>query len=265
MTLNELIARLRQKDSVDAVAIMGSAAEGSLNEASDYDLLIVLRQTPLGVAGGATLIEGRFTDIMFFTPEDIERLNQAGQNEIPTDGIQGSIIRWMHTARIEFDKCGCLERLQESVRAGLSLKQPGDGEMRSRWDKASYNVAQTRRMVASDDPVYHMAVDLRLHYQLSDLMFDYFRVRGLPWQGEKSAIRYWRSNDPDYLDLFTKCIDERDRQQKVNYYGELAALTMQPVDALWPTGATVFRLSPDSEMTRDNLKSAEAFWQSLLD
>mgnify|MGYP001040812484 FL=1 len=45
--------------------------------------------------------------------------------------------------------------------------------------------------MGSSDPIYLEAFDLRLLYQLSDLMVDYFAVRGLPYQGEKTAIRYW--------------------------------------------------------------------------
>lgn len=120
-------------------------------------------------------------------------------------------------------------------------------------------------MLASDDPDYHMAIDLRLLYQLADLMLDYFLVRGLPWQGEKHAIRYWRLHDRDYLNLFMKCINEKDRMRKVDLYAKLTSATMSPVDKLWQSGETRFRLSPVSEMTRENVKVAEKFWQSLLD
>ena len=88
-------------------------------------------------------------------------------------------------------------------------------------------------------------------------MVDHFLVRGLPWQGEKSAIRFWKSHDPEYYDLFTKCLGENDQAHKIYYYGELSAATMAPIGSLWTTGATGFRLSPESEMTQENLKSAE--------
>ena len=142
---------------------------------------------------------------------------------------------------------------------------PSEGEVYSRLDKASYNLAHTKRMMSSDDPDYQTAIDFRLLYQLADLMVDYFLVRSLPWQGEKHAIRYWRLHDPEYFDLFIKCINEKNRVRKVDYYSELASTTMTPVGELWHLGETRFRLSPDSEMTRENIRAAEEFWQSLLD
>lgn len=264
-TLEELLARLRRSQAVDAVAIIGSAAEGNLNATSDYDLLIVLKEPPLTLAGGVTYLDGRLTDIVFAVPEDIERLNAAAAEEISMYGIQGSIVRWMPTARIEFDSSGGLSRLQEKAKAGMQLRPLDKGEIYSRYDRAGYNLAHTKRMLASGDPVQQTAIDLRLLYQLADLMVDYFRVRGLPWQGEKKAVSYWKSQDPDYLSLFVKCLDERDRARKVSLYDELAQVTMAPVGVLWTTGDTRFRLESDAEATSQKRAAAEAFWQSLLD
>lgn len=264
LTLEELIDRLRRSRQVDATAIIGSASEGRLNPASDFDLLIVLAEKPLPITGGVALLEGHFTDIIFTTPEEVAQLSEADDDTVPLGTIDGTIVRWMKTARIGFDKSGCLTRLQKRAGEGLPLKPPSEGEKLSRLDKASYNLAHTKRMLTSDDPVYHAAVDLRLLYQLSDLMVDYFLVRGLPWPGEKEAIRYWRRADPEYLDLFTKCLHEKDRARRVGCYEELATKTMAPVGPLWQTGATRFRLSPDSEMTGEKQKSAEIWWESLL-
>jgi len=264
MTRKELTTRLRQSTLVDGMAAMGSAGEDRLNPASDYDLLIVLVDKPLPITGGVTYVEGRFADIIFTTSEDIARLTRTGHNAIPQGSLEGTIVTWMETARIEFDKSGCLTCLQKRAREGLQLRPPSEGEKLSRLDKASYNLAHTKRMLASDDPVYHAAVDLRLLYQLSDLMVDYFLVRGLLWPGEKEAIRYWNLSDRGYLELFMKCLKEKDRARQVGYYEELAGMTMAPVGTLWKTGATQFRLSPDSEMTQEKLESAEAFWESLL-
>ena len=263
-TLQELVDRLRRSRKVDAVAIIGSAGEGNLNAASDLDLLIVLVNRPLPITGGVTWVEGRFTDLIFTTSEEVRQLNEMDYDEIPIGNLQGTMVRWMKTARIEFDGSGSLTRLQQRAREGLSLTPPSDGETISRLDRASYNLAHTKRMLASDDPVYHAAVDLRFLYQLADLMVDYFIVRSLAWPGEKAAIRYWQESDPEYLGLFSKCLGERDRVGRVGYYEELAKATMAPVGPLWQTGTTHFRLSPDSEMTRDRLQSAEAFWELLV-
>ena len=264
MTLGELIDRLSAKAIVDGLAIIGSGADGTMNEVSDYDLLIVLNEPPQHLTGGVTQVEGRMVDIVFATTSEIVELLDVKDEEVEIDGIPGAIVRWMGTARIEIDRHGRLKRLKRKVETGLRLSPDGEGDVRSRLDKASYNLAHTHRMLGSSDPVYLEAIDLRLLYQLSDLMFDYFAVRGLPWQGEKAAIRHWRANDEHYYRLFRKCLGEKDRKRRVEFYGRLAVITMEPVGPLWPAGHTAFRISPKSEMTSDAVAKASNFWASLI-
>jgi hypothetical protein len=265
VTLDELIDRLSTKAIIDGLAVVGSGADGTMNPASDHDLLIVLDEPQLQLVGGVTEAEGRMVDIGFSTVEEIDELLKAGDREIPNDGVRGSIVRSMGSAIIGIDRHGRLNRLKEKALSGFELAPPSDGYLGSRWDKASYNLAHTQKMLASEDPVYLEAIDLRLLYQLSDLMLDYFAVRGLPRKGEKAAIRYWRSNDEVYYSLFRECLEENDRARKVDLYGQLATATMAPVGPLWRSGDTRFRLSPESEMTSSGLAKASEFWSELID
>ena len=264
MTLQEFIARLRRSNSIVALAIIGSAAQARTDIASDYDLLIVLENPPVPLTGGVTFIEDRFTDIVFMTLKEIRRLSQVDHSQISMNSPEGTFLRWMQTARIEFDKSGYLDQIQKESQEGLPLKPLDEGEIYSRFDKASYNLAHTQRMLTSDNPDYHLAVDMRLLYQMADLMVDYFLVRELPWQGEKHAVRYWKSHDPGYLDLFIKYINEKNRNRKVDLYHRLASETMAPVGTLWQAGETRLRLGPASEMTSENIEVAKRFWRSIL-
>ena len=119
-------------------------------------------------------------------------------------------------------------------------------------------------MLRSDDVVYQEAIDLRMRYQLADLMVDYFHVRDMPWEGEKAAIRRWQEADPEYHILFRRCMAESELHKRVELYGELATHTMAPVGPLWIEGATTFRLAPDSAMTTENLEAARTYWQKLV-
>ena len=116
MSLRELISRLAKEECVDAIAVIGSAAQEDLDVASDYDLLIILKDAPLPLSGGVTLVEGRVVDILFMNPNDIEELIEARREEIRFGSIRGSVVRWMRSARIEVDKSHWLTRLQEGPR-----------------------------------------------------------------------------------------------------------------------------------------------------
>ena len=72
MTLGELIDRLSTNPTVDGLAVIGSGADGTMNDVSGYDLLIVLDEPPLRVTGGVTQAEGRMVDIVFSTVAEID-------------------------------------------------------------------------------------------------------------------------------------------------------------------------------------------------
>ena len=197
--------------------------------------------------------------------EEILKLAENENGPIPLNDTQTTMIRSLQKAKISFDKSGSLTKPQKKYQKELTFLPPDNSESQSRLDKASYNLAHTKRYILSDNPDYLMAIDLRMLYQLDNLMLDYFFVRGQPWPGEKAAIRQWKSSDPDYYNLFNKCLYETDRNNRVQYYEQLAIKTMEPIGTLWHTGETHFRMKCDTEMNQENLKTADQFWKSLLD
>ena len=190
----------------------------------------------------------------------------SGKLADPADSLEGKLIRWLQAGQIAFDRAGHLDAAQCKVQSGQWLRPAGDGEIYASWFGVNYNVQQTRRMLASSDPGYLWAVDFRLLYQLTDLWGSYFRVRRLPWEGEKGAIRYFQTHDPAYLDLFRACLAEPDRVRKVQLYEQLAALTLTPVGGLWPEGATAiqFAVGADGELPSGTVPEALAFWENLV-
>ena len=58
--------------------------------------------------------------------------------------------------------------------------------------------------------------------------------------------------------------EHSDRDERVRLYGDLVEATIEPTGFSWREGDPMLRISPPSLMTRDNLRSAESFWRSLL-
>ena len=61
-------------------------------------------------------------------------------------------------------------------------------------------------MARSGNPVYQTAVDMMLIVGLAEICRSYYRVRNLPWEGEKATVRYLQEHDADYLALLRECI-----------------------------------------------------------
>ena len=264
MHFDSLVERLKKSPRVDGLMLLGSTGQSTLNAFSDRDLLVVLDECDPTITNGAVFCDDVLVDLVIATRQQIEDLIAAEPGLLSLSESRASFFNWVPSGTIVLDRSGRLE----SLRKALSGHGPGpkltEGEVVKRADHALYNLAQTRRMSRSPDSVYRQAIDLRMLYQLADLMVYYFNLRGLPWRGEKEAIRYWQSFDAGYLDLFMRCYWERRRPERVSLYAELVKATIEPVDFQWDTDGPNFVLSPPKDMTRENLERAQRFWQSLL-
>lgn len=265
MTLDEVVARLSRSDAVDGVLIMGSGGSGTLRPESDYDLLVVLAESPAPLGLAVTTVDGRFSEFLFTDVATVERLLVAAP-PLPDDSADAALVGWVQSGRIAFDRAGRLGRLRAHLRAGDWTAGTSEKAVYGAWFKVNYNVRQTLRIVASADPVYLTAADYRLLYGVAELIAAYFTVRRLPWLGEKAFVRYFQAHDPAYLDLFRRCVAEPDRARKAGLYARLAALTLAPLGGLWPDAATAvqFRAAEAEERAGERATRLLALFEGLV-
>ena len=266
-TLEQVIRRLAAHDAVDGVVVMGSAAHDALSAASDYDLLVVLadRSAPLFLT--VTTIAGRMAELYFVDAAAIDAI--AESDDLPAlarirSMLGGAVLAWLETGRLAFDRSGRLACARSAVGAQSWFVPASADEKYNAWFSVNYNLAHNRRMLTLDDPVYQTAVDLRLLYMLSDLWLHYFRIRAIPWQGEKPAIRYVQAHDPSFLDLLRVCLAETDRGRKMARYEELARHVVAPIGPIWAAGTTAVQLDTGAAGDPGAVEAALAFWAELV-
>lgn len=264
MNFDALIESLKTSPAVDGLMLIGSASQDTLNAHSDRDLLVVLEERPIPISYATIYCAGVLVELIIETRERIENLIASEPGSISLSDSAASFFRWVPSGTVILDRSGRLERLRGRIAHNEICPTLSEGESLSRADKALYNLAQTQRMSESHDSLYQQAIDLRMLYQLADLMVDYFNLRGMAWAGEKEAIRYWQANDPAYLELYTACYWEPDRGERVRLYGDLVRVTIEPAGFSWDGDGPMFRLSPSSMMTREHLLEAREFWKSLV-
>ena len=264
MTLGEVITRLSKSEMVEGVLVIGSAGDDRLTPASDYDLVVVLTEAPRALAPyGVTYIDGRLTDLIFVTTE---QLAEIARLEEPVDGEAwpGRIIRWFESGDVRFDRSGRLAQIQDRVQGRCSIR-PLDTPGREAWREVNYNLAQTKRMYGSEDPIYLVAANLRLAlYGPADLLYNYFHIRNIAWEGEKAAVCYLMAHDPAYLERLRAFIAEVERGRKFELYEEMAALTVAPVGEIWPEGVTVLAVHEEDESAKD-VEQVQRLWEELLE
>ena len=267
MALDEVIRRLSRHPAVDGILVMGSTAGDAMRPESDYDLLVVLAGTDAPLFLIVTTIDHRLGEIYFTPATEIDAILASGDlATLARDHLRlgGTLLAWLHHGQIVFDRSQRLRRAQERLASGSWHTPAGVAGHYAAWFSINYNLRQTRRMLAADDPVYHTAVDLRLLYTLFDLWTAYFRVRDLAPQGEKKEIRYLAAHDPAYLELFRRGLAEPDRWRKFELYVQLARQTLAPVSDLWPEDATAVQLRAEVEPTPPAVANALRFWNELL-
>jgi predicted nucleotidyltransferase len=263
LNLDELIGRLACRDVVEGVVLIGSTGRGDLTAASDYDLLLILSEMPTPFTVALTWIDHRLTDIIFATNQQIEEILAL---DAPTNGEEwpGRIVQWLQSGHIAFDRAGRLAQTQAKVRNDNWLLPLDDYDVYMAWFGLNYNLNQTRRLMAAEDPVYLIAADIRLaFYGTNDLLWRYFRIRKLRWQGEKAAVRYLSANDPDYLARLQQFLAAGERKAKFALYEQLVASAAAPGGGVWLPGATAIEFKPDG-FGPTTAAEALRFWESLL-
>ncbi len=148
--LDELISRLRTKDMVDSVLVMGSAEEGNFRPYSDYDIAIVMRRKARPVLSSLlTTIDGHVGDVYFFYPDELSRVPR-GRTVVDLSLKSSWLIGWLRSGRIAFDKSGLLTRLAAETQSVI-LQVPDERKYRA-WYRVNYNYAHNYRMFRSCDP-----------------------------------------------------------------------------------------------------------------
>lgn len=264
LTLEEVIVRLSKHEAVEGILLIGSANEGRMTPASDYDLVVVLNTMPVPLHVGLTWINHRLTDLLFVRSGELDDIMVLAE-PVSSPKPMGRLISWLQSGKILFDRSGRLQHSQSKVRTGTWTKAAGEYEVYGAWFGVNYNLAQTRRMLASADPDYRMTAKVRMViYGTSGLLWDYFTIRRMPWEGEKQALRYLESHDPEYFKLFHQFVKAGTCEKKLRLYEQLAKRTTAPAGGLWGENDTALLFQEGTELQPGMVESALSFWDNLI-
>ena len=256
-SLAEIITRLSQHPRVEGMMQIGSLATASFNPASDYDLVIVLTHSPQPWYVGITSIEERFTALLFVARSALTTIATLAQ-PLAFDDDLTPIVRWLEQGQILFDRSHQLAQAQHHVSADDWIAAVPDSAVFGAWFALNYNLAQARRLLQADDPLYHATVDIRMAlYGHMDVWSSYFTIRKLWQAGEKNAIRYLHEHDLAFLSLYQRFIAEANRARKFDLYEQAAAHAMAPIGDLWILHTTAMNV-PDTLSVWNELLGAEA-------
>jgi hypothetical protein len=244
---------LKMNEQVQGLLLVGSLAQDALTSASDFDLVIILRDAPQPWYVGVTTIEGRFSDLIFVaasTLDEVVALNEP----IPSGHALAPILRWLKNGKSLFDRRGQIQRCQDLAHSREWVLPLDDEEIFSSWFAINYNLAVAQRMSASPDPLYQATAGIRMAvYGYTNIWLGYFTLRKLPWEGDKAGVRYLQQNDMVFFETYQRFIGAVDLEEKLRLYRQAAELAAAPLGGLWPPGSTV-----------TNVAQASGTWEDLI-
>lgn len=265
LSFDQVIRLLKASPLVDGIAEFGSHATGEVNQANDYDLLVLVHDLPAAVFQLVTTIDRRLADVV---PVDVTVADQllAGGVTAEVDYFAQLFLQKMTTAHILFDRTSrltAIQRLSQAFQQMQRLSPPiNPASTYPIWFWQGFGLLHLKRMAASPDPVHQTATDMMLLACLTGTWRAYFDLRGLAWTGEKAAIRYWLQQDTACYERVQAVLHAGERQERLHAYQQLVDYVLMPVGALLSKGQTAVILSGmnNGKMVNEVID----YWNGLL-
>ena len=184
-----IIHYIKETYQPDAIIIYGSFADGSANEHSDFDALVMADRDKMH---DASVIDGITLDV-FIYPADTFRSEYD-----PKEFVQ------VCSGKIILDKNGIAEQLQKRVRAYV------DCSPKKSADEIQREIAWCEKMVKRterDDAEGYF----RHHWVLTDSLEIYCDVIGSYYYGPKKTLRCMEQTDEEAFRIYAEALKGFDR------------------------------------------------------
>ncbi len=211
--------------------------------------IILVKQLPTRVFQLVMTIDRKLADVVLADNGTIDAILAPDAAYATLPFFERLFVQKMQVARILLDKNGRLQAVTQRVMShGRQASQVAPApDVYGTWFWQSFTPLHIERMAQSADPLHATAVDMMLTACLPGTWRAYFDLRGLIWQGEKAALRYWAVQDPEYFVMVQKYMSTSDRLERVAAYRALMVRTLEPIGAPFNKGETALILEDSSK------------------
>lgn len=198
----QIVRYLEEKYRPETIIVYGSFADGSNNQNSDFDALVIGD----GLEGhDSSFVAGVTLDVFLYPPERF-----AGDFD-PEEVAQ------CFDGKLLLDKNGLGERLLARVREYLAAYRPR--ERRLAEQDLDWCRKMLGRCVRGDPEGFY-----RWHWLLKDSLEIYIDLRGQRFFGPKKALRAMEQEDPESFALYSAALKSLDRAALEAWVGRLESL-----------------------------------------
>ncbi len=203
--IEQIIDYLIESYKPEAIILYGSFADGSANENSDFDALVITDHIR---KHDASVICDTVLDVFLYPSDTFQSAYD------PNEFIQ------IFDGKIILDQNGTAEKLQKQVLEYIEqTPAKSEEDIRQEIDWCEKMLSRT---VRGDAEGFY-----RWHWLLCDSLEIYTDIKHLFYHGPKKALRQIEQSDPEAFVLYSQALKEMDRNhlsEWINYLKDLASL-----------------------------------------
>ena len=200
---DQVIRYLTETYRPRAIILYGSFADGSVNENSDFDALVI---TEVPGKHDASVIGNTVLDVFLYPPETFQKEYD------PEEFLQ------VFDGKIVLDRDGTAEKLKQRVLDHIAqTPKKTEEEIRQAISWCEKMVSRTLR---EDAEGFY-----RWHWVLYDSLEIYCDIKGLFYHGPKKALRQMEQADPEAFRIYSRALMKLDRTALAEWIGTLKQMS----------------------------------------
>jgi len=221
--LSELVDRIRESPRVIGIVRYGSRPPEDMSSGGDFDIFVFLGGNSLDLESLHFYIKNIPVDINLRTIEDLN-LNK------PISFIDFALI----DGDLLFDKTGILEKKISSLKQRWKIQSNELTENEKSWERFSQrHVLDKVKGRLNEEPLF---CEFLLNTNIYWLVQNYFRLRRIPYPGEKDALEWINIKETNIHNKIEDFYRTKDLKKKLEISEELTELVLKPIGSSWRKG-----------------------------
>lgn len=222
-SLSELIDRLKESHRVIGIVRYGSRIPEYMSLGGDFDLFVFLGDNSLDIESLHFFIEDIPVDINLRTLQDLD-LNK------PLSFIDFALI----DGDLLYDKTGILKEKISSLTQRWKMQANELTENEKSWERFSQKHILDKVKGRLNKEL--LLCEFLLNTNIYWLVQNYFRIRRIPYPGEKDALEWINTKDTKIHNKIEDFYRTKDIKKKLEISEELTELILSSIGGSWRKG-----------------------------
>jgi len=218
--LSDIVDRLKGNPEVIGLMRYGAWGAGDVSPGGDFDLFVFLENTPNDIESLHFHVSDVPVDLNLRTLDDLHR-------RTPLTNIDAALA----DGEVLYDKNGRLAQELSALDARWTPEPMPLAEHDSAMNRfcQRHVLDKVRRRIATDPLLCEFLLATNVYW----IVQTYFRVRGMPFRGEKEALAWLESNDQAFCEAMKRFYAAEDLSEKLTISDSLTEQALAPIGGPW--------------------------------